>query len=134
MSTYVSLGSRLGSVNTGQVAADNTGNNTGNWTVQFTPDDINCNVPFFEISHIVVNGAPGAAFNLWIDLMQWDTNQIGDSNSWDPAVPVPLKPGQYVYFYYSTPTNQAAPTVTLWLRYDIDIPANKAVLLGMPAQ
>jgi hypothetical protein len=129
VSTYVPLGPRVASQNQGQVAQDNTGNNTGNWTVQYTPQDINCNIPYFEVCHITVNGAPGSTFTIFIDTFQWDTNQNGSNNSWDPAVPMPLRPGQWLYFYYSDPvSDDTPPQVTIWLRYDQDIRANNAAV------
>lgn len=121
MSTYVPLGSRKF---TG--VADLTGNNGGNWTVSFTPDQLSVNVPYFEVCHIVVNGAAGSSFLVFIDLQQWDSNQNGFNNSWDPAVPMPLRPGNTLYFYYSDPvSDNTPPTVTIWLRYDQDITANR---------
>lgn len=121
MSTYVPLGSR---VVTG--IPDQTGNNQGNWTVEFDPPTLNVNVPYFEVCHIVVNGAAGASFDVFIDINQWDTNQNGFKNSWDPAVPLPLRPGNYLYFYYSDPVSDGTPPqVTVWLRYDQDVTANK---------
>jgi hypothetical protein len=128
VSTYVPLGSRnLTGV------ADNTGNNTGNWTVSFTPDVLNCNLPYFEVCHIVVAGAGGSNFGVYIDLQFWDTNQNGFLNSWDPAVPMPLRPGQTLYFYYSDPiTDNTPPVITVWLRYDQDIRANAAAMLNQP--
>lgn len=135
MSTYVPLGPRVASVNQGQVAADLTGRNIGNWTVQYTPQDINCTIPYFEVCHIVVNGAPGSSFSIFIDTFQWDTNQNGFSNSWDPSVPMPLRPGQYLYFFWSdVATDGTPPTVTIWLRYDQDIVVNKAAVLGLSPQ
>lgn len=131
MSTYVPLGSRTGTQQFGQVSADNTGRNIGNWTVTFDPNTINCNLPYFEVCHIVVNGAPGASFTIWIDAQQWDANQNGFQNSWDPAVPLPLRPGNYLYFFYSDPaTDGLPPAVTVWLRYDQDIDANVQALTG----
>lgn len=134
MSTYVGLGPRVGSQAQGQVALDNTGQNPGNWTVHFDPLTINCSLPYFEVCHIVVNGAAGAMFSVFIDNFQWDTNQNGFANSWDPAVPLPLRPGQSLYFYYSDPaTDGTPPSVTIWLRYDQDVRANQATLIGMQA-
>jgi hypothetical protein len=127
MSTFVNLGSRMV---TG--AADQTGRNIGKWTVAFSPDIINVNLPYCEVSHIVVNGAPGSQFTVWIDAQQWDTNQLGAANSWDPSVPLPLRPGQFLYFFYSdADTDSNPPVVTIWLRYDQDIAANNSALLGM---
>src|SRR5271167_1120991 len=100
MSTYIPLGPRVASQLQGQVMKDTTGQNTGNWTVIFDPATINCNVPLFEVCHIVLSGAAGSSFKIFIDTFQWDTNQNGFLNSWDPAVPLPLKPGQYLYFYW----------------------------------
>lgn len=127
MSTYVPLGAR-GAV-TG--SADLTGFNPGNWTIVFDPATMNCNVPYFEVCHIVVNGAAGSSFSIYVDLAQWDTNQQGYKNSWDPAVPISMKPGQYLYFYWSDPdTDGTPPIVTIWLRYDQDIIANRNAVYG----
>lgn len=115
--------------------ADQTGFNPGNWTVIFDPLILNSNVPLFEVCHIVINGAPGSSFGVFVDLAQWDTNQNGFANSWDPAVPLPLKPGQYLYFYWSDPVSDAMPpTVTVWLRYDQDIIVNQQAVLGLAPQ
>ncbi len=131
MSTYVPLGPRVASQLQGQVAADTTGFNPGNWTVTFDPATINAQVPLFEVCHIVINGAPGSTFAIFLDTFQWDTNQNGYQNSWDPAVPLPIKPGQYLYFYWSDPaTDGLPPIVTIWLRYDQDIRANIQAMLG----
>lgn len=120
MTTYIPLGARYA---TGAVTS--MGTNSGNWTVTFPPDVINCNTPYFEIYHIVIQGAPSSTFTVYIDNYQWDTSQQGYLNSWDPSQPMPLQPGQTLYFYWSDPdTDNTPPSVTIWLRYDIDIPAN----------
>jgi hypothetical protein len=127
MSTFVPLGSR------GPVTgiADETGFNPGNWTVVFDPATLNFNVPYCEVSHIVVKGAAGSTFEVFLDLAQWDISQQGYQNSWDPAVPLSVKPGQYIYFYWSDPiTDNTPPIVTVWLRYDQDITANQQSMLG----
>ena len=63
MTTYISLGSR-GPV---KGMADITGNNPGKWTVKFTSDILSCSMPYFEVCHIVVNGAAGSTFRLYIE-------------------------------------------------------------------
>jgi hypothetical protein len=127
MSTFVPLGAR-GPL-TGSL--DQTGFNPGNWTVVFDPATLNFNVPFCEVCHIVVEGAAGSTFKVFLDLAQWDISQQGFQNSWDPAVPLSIKPGQYVYFYWSDPvTDNTPPKVTIWLRYDQDITANQQSMLG----
>jgi hypothetical protein len=130
MSTYVPLGSR-GPV-TG--VADTTQRNPGKWTITFDPATINCNVPYAEICHIVVEGKPSSTFTVWVDLAQWDTAQNGYNNSWDPVVPISIKPGQYVYFFWSdVDTDNQPPKVTIWLRYDQDILANMQAQLYQPS-
>lgn len=130
MSTYVTLGAR-GPVNG---VADLTGRNPGNWTVVFDPDTINCNMPYFEVSHIVVSGAPASTFTVFVDSRQWDTTQNGQSNSWDPSVPLAIIPGQYIYFFWSDPVSDSMPPeVTIWIRYDQDIIANRNAVYGQQA-
>lgn len=137
MSTFVPLGCRTGSVTYGQVEADpNNPLGAGNWTITFDPNSLGvAGVPYYEVCHIVVNGAAGSLFQIFIDNNQWDTNQNGFANSWDPAVPLPLRPGNYLYFYYSDPASDGTPpSATIWLRYDVDIPANRNALLNFQAQ
>jgi hypothetical protein len=118
MATYKLLGTR-GPV-TG--AADNTGLNPGNWTVAFTPDILNVNVSQFEVYKMIVHGAPGSSFNVFVENNQWDLSVYGAANSWDPVQPLIVIPGQSVYFLYSDPVSDGLPPdATLWLRYDIEI-------------
>jgi hypothetical protein len=129
MSTYVSLGSRGPA--TGIADTTSGSINNGNWTVTFDPNSINCNVPYFEISHITVAGAIGSSFTIYIDSRKWEYVQNGYINGWDPAVPLPLNPGQYVYFYWSdSATDGDPPVVTIWMRYDQDILANQRSMFG----
>ena len=112
---YVGLGSRkkLG-------AADTTGNNPGNWTVQFTPQDININEAHFELYKLVVTGAANTAtFNVYLNSQQWDTAVYATNNSWDPQQPLLMTPGDTLYFYYSSASSDGdKPTIYAWFRYD----------------
>jgi len=113
--TLVTLGSR-GPV-TG--AADTTTFNPGNWTIPFTPDIINVNVPQFEVYKMVVSGADDTTFNVYVDNFLWDVGIYGTLNSWDPQQPLILRPGASLYFAYSDPVTDGTPPVaTIWLRYD----------------
>ena len=115
---YRTLGSRKA---TG--AADTTGTNPGNWTVTFDPGLLNVTIPEFEVYKIIVGGAgPTATFNVFVDAQQWDTAVYAVHNSWDPTQPLLVRSGQYLYFYYSTPsTDGNQPSITVWLRYDVTL-------------
>src|SRR5215469_50362 len=112
MSTYIELGSRFL-----KGAADTTQNNTGNWTVTFDKSVFTTEMPQYELYHIVLHGAAGSSFNVFIDNREYDTNVAGDQNSWNPPQPMILRPGQTVYFYWSDPTSDnTPPRVTVYLR------------------
>jgi len=113
--TYVGLGAR-----TASGAADTTGFNAGNWTVQFTPQVVNVNVAHFECYKLIVKGAAATAtFDVYVNTNQWDTAVYAVHNSWDPTQPLLLTPGDYLYFYYSTASSDGnKPTITAWFRYD----------------
>lgn len=126
MSSYQTLGFRNG---VGQ--PDNTGNNPGNWTVTFAPQDLNVYLPYFEIYKIVIHGAAGSTFDVYVDIAQWDTSVRGDINSWDPVQPLVMSPGQYLYFYWSYSTiNTSPPEATIWLRFDTENSQNHRALLN----
>lgn len=123
MATFVSLGFRhaVGVADTGT-------QNNGNWTVTFDPTILSNLMPQSQVYHIVVQGAAvGSTGKVFIDNGQWDIIPDCSVNSWDPNEALPLKPGQTLYFYISTPaTDGKKPDITIWLRYDRDIPANLA--------
>jgi hypothetical protein len=122
--TNVTLGSR-GPV-TG--ATDTSTKNPGNWTIAFTPDIINVNVPQFEVYKMIVKGAPNTTFTVYVDNYVWDVGIYGTLNSWDPTQPLILRPGQTLYFAYSDPTTDSNPPVaTIWLRYDTAFVSGKPV-------
>jgi hypothetical protein len=98
-------------------AADNTGLNTGKWTVQFTPSILAVQQNPFECYKIIVAGASGSTFTIYIDNYQWDNVQVGQVNSWDPNQVMLINPGQTVYFFWSdADTDGTPPVVTMWLR------------------
>lgn len=129
MSTYVTLGSKVA-----KGAEDTTGLNEGNWTVTFGPAALGATVPFFEACKIVIAGAAGSTAVIQIDNRNWDYVQRADANSWEAGDPMPLTPGQTVYFFWSDPvSDDIPPEVTMWLRYDLEIPANQAAAPGTQA-
>ncbi len=105
-------------------AADTTGTNPGNWTVQFTPAVLNVStqIPEFEVYKLVLKGAAQtASFDLYIDTGLWDTNVYGAQNSWEPQGGLLiLRAGQSLNFLYnSAATDGHQPQVTLWLRHEL---------------
>lgn len=116
--TLITLGSR-GPV-TG--AKDTTGFNPGNWTIAFTPNILNVNVPQFQVYKMIVKGAAGTTFQVWVDQRQWDVGIYGPLNSWDPTQPLVMRPGETLFFMYSDPvTDNTPPVATVWVRYDSEI-------------
>lgn len=102
-------------------AADTTGQNPGNWTVQFAPKDLSVTVTEFEVYKIVVTGAAQTAtFNVYVDSKQWDTAVYATNNSWDPAQPLIMRYGETLYLYYSSASNDGnQPKATIWLRHEV---------------
>jgi hypothetical protein len=105
------LGNRPG---VGSLTADNEFN-PDNWSVVFTPQDINVNLPEYEVYHMMINGPAGSSFTVWVDNYQWDNVQVGSINSWDPTQPLLANSGNTLYFRWNTGAG-TAPTVTLFLR------------------
>lgn len=102
-------------------AADATGLNTGNWTTAFTSDQLGVTVPEFEVYHAVVQGIlPGATAVVTIGIRPFSYTSIGAAGAeWDPFQPPVLRPGDDLYFLWTTPVASGnPPTVTIWLRYD----------------
>lgn len=124
MPSYVPIGARPLTA-----AADTTGRNKGNYTCAFTPDILNVKVPFFEIYHALFTGARLLdSVTIYIGTYQWSfaSAGVGGGSEWDPAQPMLLRPGDEVYFFWSTPVaGNTPPVVTPWLRFDTEIPANQ---------
>jgi hypothetical protein len=121
--TLVTLGSRsaIG-------AKDTTSKNPGNWTIAFTPDIININVPQFDVYKMIVKGAANTTFNVYVDNFLWDVGIYGTLNSWDPQQPLILRPGESLFFAYSDPiTDNTPPSATIWMRYDTAFVSGKAI-------
>jgi len=115
---YQTLGSRSA---TGK--ADTTGQNPGNWTVQFAPKDLNVTVTEFEVYKIVVTkAAQTATFDVFVDAKQWDTSVYATNNSWDPVQPLIMRNGETLYFFYSSASSDGSmPKVTVWLRHEVSL-------------
>lgn len=105
---------------------DQTGLNSGNWTAQFTDSVFNVSVPSFSIFHIYLTTSPNlnwlaspaeGQFQVWINGQPWDFQPYSANNSWDPAQPMPLIPGDEVDFFFNNGL-APAPLVVCWLQWD----------------
>jgi hypothetical protein len=101
---------------------DMTGRNPGNWTAMLDGKLINVSHPVYELYHWFIQsptlaGVPTTATVL-INLYQWDVTLVGQANSWDPAQPLLMTPGDTLYVMFNVPTTMTpAPTVVGWFRY-----------------
>lgn len=84
------------------------------WTVTFDPRLLAIQIPF-EVYHIAVSGPTGSNFQVFLDNTFYDYVNRGDINSWDPAQPMHVRPGQSIYFYWNTGV-APAPSVTIFCR------------------
>lgn len=104
-------------------AADTTGFNPGNWTVQFGPDilGVSTQIPEWEINKIILKGAAQtASFDVYVDTGLWDTNIYAAQNSWEPNNGLlVLRTGQTLFLYYNSASSDGhQPSVSIWLRHD----------------
>lgn len=106
--TYQDLGSRQG------IGTINSAVNSGNWTVEFDPKDV-ASQQLAEVYHMTISGPSGSTFTIYRGTQFWDNVARGDINSWDPTQPLPMRPGDSLFFYWSTNV-PPAPVVTIWLR------------------
>ena len=120
MPPYQDLGFR--SATGASDTSGNSGQTIGNWTVTFDPHTLNVTPDQgqFEIWHMTVTGASSkATFSVFRNTGCFSRNVYGVANEWDPQQPMVCRPGDYVFFYYSTPaTDGFQPSVTVWLRHD----------------
>lgn len=104
---------------------DQTGNNPGNWTIVAGPQELNCKVAQAEVYQMTINGPAGTTFKLLRNGRLWNDVIQGYSNVYDPVNPLYVRPGDSLNFYWRADTSRLpAPTVTLWLRYDLQLPEN----------
>ena len=119
---YITLGSRsLIS------AADTTGRNPGAYTGYFTSQILSLNVPQYELYHAVVTSVPsGATASVFLNTDEWSFTAPGFGGSeWDPEQPLLMRPGDELFFFWSTGTG-TPPAITCWFRYDDELSVNKS--------
>lgn len=116
--------------------ADTTGQNSGNYSNYFSSSVLGAlNMPYVEWYHATVQNVPGGASATIRrnGTYTWGATApgIGGVSEYAPANGMPLNPGDEIMFLWSTGSG-AKPLVTLWFRYDLDIPANRSTAMGLP--
>lgn len=123
MTTYRDLGSTLLLT----AVVDPTGRNPGNWTIQADPQALNCRVELAEVYQITVDGPVGFGFDLYRNGRLWNRVAQGWQNNYDPVQPLFIRPGDTLFFFWrAASTLSPTPTAVVWLKYDVDLPENKA--------
>lgn len=97
---------------------------TGMWSVIFAAADLGFRVGQAEMYQANIDGPIGSSFQVWRNLRQWSIVAQGWANSDDPTQPMLLRNGDQVAFYWNS-SAAPAPTATLWLRYDTELPENQ---------
>jgi hypothetical protein len=102
--------------------ADTTGQNSGKWTIAFTPAILNTQVPELLVYKVQIQGALGSSFDVFIESVQHDVNVFGNQNTWfDDSDQLAIRPGETLFFFYDNPSTDGVPPVaTIFLRYDFD--------------
>lgn len=128
------MASYIGLPQVTQVAArDTTTLNSGNYTNAFTPAVLP-RISQFEIYHMTVSGAvvlSSAQIRLRNSLFSTVTVDLSGTNEWDPSEPAIVNYGDEVLFLWNIAVSgNAAPSATLWLRYDATLVRNQQTPVG----
>lgn len=83
----------------------------GFYTVKFEPADFQIRSKFL-IKHISIKGPSGSSLQVYTENVFRGTTPNGDLNEWDPSQPLPIIPGQTLYFYWDTGTG-SVPMATV---------------------
>lgn len=106
---------------------DTTTRNPGNWTLTANPQDLNVKVALAEVYQITVDGPVGFGFDLYRNTRKWNSVLQGWQNNYDPQQPLFIRQGDTLFFFWRAATTVTpAPTATIWIKYDADLPENKA--------
>ena len=99
------------------------------WIVLVRPQDLNTNETNFECYQVSLNGPVGSSALMSRDGKPWNFIQQAWNNYNDPQQPLPMRQTSYVQFAWNVPfvagpynqTNNIQPTVTLWLRKELEL-------------
>ena len=114
-------------------ALDTTGTNAGNYTNAFTALQLP-NVNVWELYHMTVTGGPPlATARILLGNRTWSYVQldVNGGNEWDPSQPAEVRGSQELFFLWAvTVAGNPAPVVTIWPRYDTQLPENAYAASG----
>jgi hypothetical protein len=112
--SYIPLGSKVTTA-----IADTSTLNKGNWTNQFTKQQIGINVAFFECYAVTAVNVPKlVTVDVYVNTRFRSSAVLYGNAEWDPSQPMLLTPGDEVYFAWQVAASGTAPEVTMWFRYD----------------
>jgi len=118
-------------------SADKTGVNFGNLTNAFTVNVLGTMPPIWEWYRGLVTAQtpalniPSAPCFININLSKPAsfTFPAGSGSEFDPSQPIQLRQGDELFFFWQLASSTTpVPVVTLFLRYDADLPANQSYL------
>lgn len=127
MATYEDLGPTF------QLTAtpDKTLRNPGNWTIEADPKDFAAWPAQVEIYQISIDGPVGSSFTVYRGTRRWNIVLQGWANTYDPVNPLYIRPGDSIFLFWNAAISALpVPTAVFWLRFDHDLPKNKASELG----
>lgn len=128
MTTYVDFGPQ-GTITGGP---DNTGYNSGNWTLVIDQSVFgNQGIPAMEIYEMSITCAPGAVLTMYKNGKNPRTFRVGFNHltAKDGAGEY-MKPGDSLWLCFSDPIEDGiVPTCTFQIRADADHPLNKQINL-----
>lgn len=111
---------------------DTTGVNSGNYTAAFTSNVLGTMPAIWEWYHGIIDTQSGALFtpapcNIRVNQLKPVSFTYPDGGTeFDPSQPIEFRQGDELYFFFQlASTNTPAPRVTLYLRYDLSLPANQ---------
>jgi hypothetical protein len=96
----------------------------GGFMITADQSKLNFRAALTEVYQIAIDGPVGSSFALYRNTRLWNWVQQGWRNTYDPANPLVVRPGDNLFFYWNTAAGTPVPQATIWMRYDINLPEN----------
>lgn len=89
------------------------------WSVIFTPGDLNIQIPF-EVYHAMLVGPANSQVLIYLDGVLIDHFDNGSLATYDPNIPMFVRPGQTIYYHWDsavvTPAIGGPPNLSIFCR------------------